>query len=283
MAKLLPVRYYLLTFTLPSQLRYKAYCNQKICYDALLKASVETIRSIAGDSRYLGADPGMTAVLHTHSRRFEIHPHVHIIMPGGGINRKEGIWIQGTQKYMFPKEVLKKLFREKYLACLREAGISYPHSLHEISWVTRIQAAGSGEPALKYLSKYLYRGIIQERNILSDTDGQITFEYVESKTKLRKTRTLPAADFLFLVLKHVLPKRFRRSRDYGFHHGNAKKTLAQIQLLLLHSPPIQLDPEPWKLICPSCGTEMSASPFRRSNEHTFIVRNRGSPVMKMQT
>ena len=134
------------------------------------------------------------------------------------------------------REILKKLFREKYLACLREAGITYPPLLHKIPWVVNIQAVGNGEPALKYLSGYLYSGVIREWNILSDTDGKITFEYEDSETKTRKTRTLPAVDFLFLFLKHVLPKRFRRCRDYGFHHSNARKTLAQIRLLLHFTP-----------------------------------------------
>ena len=285
MTKLLPVRYYLLTFTLPGELRYTAYGHQRICYDALFSASVGTIRAVAGNIRYLGASPGLTAVLHTNSRRLEIHPHIHIIMTGGGINREEGLWIQGKRKYIFPKEILKKLFREKYLACLREAGISYPHSLHENQWVVRIQAAGSGEPAFKYLSKYLYRGVIQERNILSDDNGKITFQYEESRSKQRKTRTLPAADFLFLVLKHVLPKRFRRSRDYGFHHGNAGKTLVQIQLLLHCAPPVMPEPVPWKCLCPCCGREMRAVSTNRANRHFFIpgIRNRGSPDRGVQS
>jgi hypothetical protein len=281
MSKLLPVRYYLLTFTLPSELRHKAYCHQIIFYEALFTAGIETVRSVAGNPIYLGAEPGMTAVLHTHSRRLEIHPHIHIIMRGGGLDRKKGLWIQGTRKYLFPKDVLKELFREKYLACLRDAGIQYPHHLHEMKWVIRIKAAGTGEPALKYLSKYLYRGVIQERNILSDTKGEITFEYEESATKSRKTRTMPAVDFLFLILKHVLPKRFRRSRDYGFLHGNARKSLHRIQLLLHCNPPQALEPEPWRVLCPSCGHKMIAVGFipSVSQKSTYAVRNRGSPVI----
>jgi hypothetical protein len=227
----------------------------------------------------------VTAVLHTHSRRMEIHPHIHIIMPGGGIDRKHGLWIQGSRKYLFPNYILKELFREKYLACLRDAGIPYPHHLHEIQWVVRIQAAGTGEPALKYLSKYLYRGVIQERNIISDIDGKITFEYEESETKQRKIRTLPAADFLFLILKHVLPKRFRRVRDYGFHHGNASKALHQIQLLLHHCPPIMPEPEPWKILCPVCGHPMIAVDLKKGRSPTLIdvVRIRGSPALSVTT
>ena len=283
--KLLPIRYYLLTFTLPSQLRHPAYCHQKIFYNALFTASVGTIRAIAKNSRFLGAKPGMTAVLHTHSRRLEIHPHIHIIMPGGGIDEAESLWIQGRRNYLFPNTILKELFREKFLAGLRKAGISYPPTLHTIQWVVRIQSAGRGEPALKYLSRYLYRGVIQEQNLLDDTDGNITFEYEESATKLRKTRTLPAPDFLFLILKHVLPKRFRRIRDYGFHHGNAKKTLIRIQLILHHAPPILPEPEPWKVLCLSCGAVLIAvARFpATANNCTHVIRNRGSPMQAYRT
>jgi hypothetical protein len=281
MTKLLPVRYYLLTFTLPSELRYPAYCRQKHVYDALFSASVETIRDVAGNPRFLGAEPGITAVLHTHSRRLEIHPHIHIIMPGGGIDKKRGIWIKRVRKYLFPGAILKELFREKFLACLREAGIKYPHHLHEMRWVVRIQSAGTGGPALKYLSKYLYRGVVQEQNIMHDADGKITFEYEESGTRQRKTRTMPAVDFLFLILKHVLPKRFRRSRDYGFHHGNALKTLQQIQLVLNHFPPLIPEPDSWKMLCPICGYPMIASHVKLSPSRAFthLVRIRGSPEM----
>jgi len=280
LAKLLPVRYYLITFTLPSELRYNAYCRQEIFYDALFSAAAETLREIAENPRHLGAEPGMTAALHTHSRKMEIHPHLHIIMPGGGINRKQGLWIQGKRKYLFPKDILKELFREKYLSCLRNAGISYPHHLHEIDWVVNIKSVGNGAPTLKYLSKYLYRGVIQEQNILGDSEGKITFQYQDSETKQWKTRTLPAADFLFLILKHVLPKRFRRSRDYGFLHGNSKKTLLQIQLLLHQSPPIIPESSPFIIHCPSCTAPMIAVKRRWPIYYAFpdIIRIRGSPV-----
>jgi hypothetical protein len=99
-------------------------------------------------------------------------------------------------------------------------------------WVVHCACVGRGLPALLYLSRYLYRGVISEKKILSDHDGQVTFEYLEGRSGQRRTRTLKGEDFLWLVLQHVLPKAFRRVRDYGFLHGNARKTLQLVQLVL---------------------------------------------------
>jgi hypothetical protein len=275
-AKLLPVRYYLLTFTIASELRSTVYRNQRLLYEAMFAAVTETLREVASNPRYLGAEPGMTTVLHTHSRSLLFHPHIHVIMPGGGVDKKIGVWRQGNRNYMFPAAVLKTLFREKFLARCRQIGITYPRSLHRLDWVVNIKAAGRGKPALKYLSKYLYRGVIQERNILSDIDERITFEHEESKTGLRKTRTLPAADFLFLILKHTLPKRFRRTRDHGFLHGNAKRTLRLVLLILRRAPVIpQLAPP--TIQCPFCKARFPLADAFYEKLAPTTTRIRGSP------
>jgi hypothetical protein len=254
--KLLPVAYYLVTFTLPLELRKTAYCRQRTAYEALIKAAVGAMQTVAANPRHLGAEIGITAVLHTNARNLDYHPHVHLIVPAGGIDTKAGVWRTGKRDYLFPVDVLKILFREKFLAALRKAKLYYPKGLHKRPWVVNIRAAGYGEHALEYLSRYLYRGVIHEKNIISDNGGQITFAYRESKTDRRRTRTLRAAEFLFLLVKHVLPKRFRRSRDYGFLHGNAKAKLIAIQLLLRAAPrPALKIPKP-PVACPKCGTAM---------------------------
>src|SRR5690606_34517044 len=117
------------------------------------------------------------------------------------------------------------------LATLNEEGLPIPSGV-PTQWVVDCRHVGKGQTALKYLSRYLYRGVISERNIVADRDGQVTFTYVDSRTGQTRTRTLPAEDFLWLVLQHVLPKGFRRVRDYGFLHGNAKRTLSLVQLVL---------------------------------------------------
>ena len=265
--KLLPVPYYLVTFTLPRELRSTAYCRQRIVYEAMLKAAVSTIQDVAASPKHLGAEPGITAVLHTHARNLDYHPHIHLVVPAGGISTKEKLWKAGKRKYLFPVNILRILFREKFLTALRDAKLYYQRELHKRHWVVHIRAAGQGEHALEYLSKYLYRGVVSERNIISDNAGQITFAYRESKTNRRRTRTLPAADFLFLLLKHVLPKRFRRSRDYGFLHGNAKKKLLAIQLLLRVIPvPVKVIPRP-PITCPKCGTPMIIATVSEAGRH----------------
>jgi len=276
-AKLLPVRYYLVTFTLPKELRNTAYLNQRKVYDALFSASIDTVNDVASNPRHLGARPGMTLVLHSHSRQLNLHPHIHIILPAGGVMPKEQLWKQSSRKYMFPKDVLKILFREKFLARLRNEKIPYPQQLHKMDWVVNIRAAGNGEPAMKYLSKYLYRGVIQERNIISDKNGMITFQYLNSKTRNTDQITLPAADFIMRVIQHVLPKRFRRIRDTGFHHGNAKKTLWKIQVRLAAAPMAVPKTEKPKLTCRFCGACLIIVPKNFNPHDNNLDRIRGSP------
>ncbi len=278
-AKLLPVRYYLLTFTLPAGLRKSTYFNQRKMFNALLKAAKDTVKEVARNPRHLGAEVGMIAVLHTNSRRLDFHPHVHIILPGGGIGSDHSFWIAKSRKYLLPCEVLKRRFRNNFLAQMRDLKIPYSKSLHRIDWVVNIRAAGSGEPALMYLSKYLYKGVIQEKNILNHDAGIVTFQYKESDTDMLRTRSLPAADFLFLLLSHTLPKRFRRVRDYGFLHGNARKTLQKIQIILRSTPtptPSRKS-NPYKFRCPDCGAVeiVITYNFRRLFESTPQIR--GSP------
>ena len=123
------------------------------------------------------------------------------------------------------------MFRARFLEALNKAGLSVPDSLPH-KWVVDCTHVGKGLSALKYLSRYLYRGVILENNIVSSKDGNVTFKYVESRTGKTRFRTVKGEDFLWLVLQHVLPKGFRRLRDYGFLHGNAKKLLSLVQLVL---------------------------------------------------
>lgn len=274
--KLLPVPYYLVTFTIPSQLRTTVYSHQRLLYEALFTAAVATVQEVASNPRHLGAEPGITAVLHTNTRRLDYHPHIHLLIPAGGLDTKEQLWIPGKRDYLFPVAALRKLFRGKFLAVLRNNRLPYSKDMHAQDWCVNIRSAGFGEHALEYLSRYLYRGVISEDNIIAEINGKITFTYREGGTHIRKTRTLPAADFLYLILQHVLPKRFRRVRDFGFLHGNAKQKLRTIQLLL--KAPIQILPtKPSKraIPCPRCGTDMDILLTRKRKKHNYYAR--GSP------
>jgi len=173
----------------------------------------------------------MTAVLHTHSRRLNYHPHIHVIIPAGGLNTKRRCWISHRKRFLFSQRNLAKVFRARLLHGLQHGGLTLPPGVPK-KWVVDCRHVGEGLPALKYLSRYLYRGVISEKNIINDDGTHVTFNYRCSQTDTWKQRRLPGADFLRLLFRHVLPKGLRRVRDYGFLHGNAKLTLQRIQLIL---------------------------------------------------
>jgi len=234
--KLLPVNYFMATFTLPEQLRALAKANPKVVYSLLFKCAVETLKTFARNKKGFHAELAMTAVLHTHTRRLDYHPHVHIVVPAGGVHRARREWRTLKGKYLFNGRALAAKFRGALLRALSEAGFTVP--ITPKKWVTQCQRVGRGLPALQYLSRYLYRGVISNKNIIKNDGNEVTFRYTESNTGDVKTRTLQGEEFVALVLQHTLPKGFRRARDYGFLHGNAKRLLKTIQYILCVETPI---------------------------------------------
>jgi hypothetical protein len=260
--KLLPVEYFMATFTLPYEIRFLVWDNQALVYDLLFACVSSTLKDFGVNPKNLGANIGMTAILHTHNRRLDYHPHIHVVVPGGGVDKARKQWKKKKDKYLFNEFALAKVFRARVLEALNKAGLSAPNSLPR-KWVVDCTHVGKGLPALKYLSRYLYRGVILENNIVSSKDGNVTFKYVESRSGKTGYRTLKGEDFLWLVLQHVLPKGFRRVRDYGFLHGNAKKLLSLVQMILQvlieactpRSRPV--------FKCPKCQAPMLIMAFRR--------------------
>ena len=189
----------------------------------------------------------MTGVLHTHTRTLDYHPHVHFIVPGGGIVTKDKAthWKSIDENYLINEFALAKVFRGILLNLLIENCLSFPRNLKG-QWVAHIKNIGRGEKALRYLSRYLYRGVINQNNIRTQ-GGEVSFSYEESKTKQRKTKTLSAPHFIWKLMQHVLPRGFRRVRDYGFLHANAKRLLLQVQLAL--GITVASVPEKKKTIC----------------------------------
>jgi hypothetical protein len=261
-AKLLPVEYFMVTFTLPRQLRSLAWRNQTVMYNILFAVARSTLTDFGLNPDNLGAQLGMTAMLHTHSRRLGYHPHLHVIVPGGGVDRARRQWKKKKDKYLFNEAALAKVFRARFLAAMKAAQLTIPDDLPD-QWVADCKRVGKGEHALAYLSRYLYRGVISEKNIVAHRNGKVTFRYIEGKTRKTQTRTLKGEDFLWLVLQHVLPKGFRRVRDYGFLHGNAKKRLSLVQLVL-HLVMKARAPRPRPVFkCPRCQSPMQILGFVR--------------------
>ena len=163
--------------------------------------------------------PGAIAVLHIHSRRLDYHPHVHLVMPAAAIDAIKRLWRtksrNNKKSYLFNHKALAKVFRAKMLDAIKQEGLEFPISTPE-KWVVDCKSVGSGEKALIYLGRYLYRGVIQEKDIIACQEGKVTFRYQNNKTKRMEFRTVSGAKFLWLILQHVLPKGFRRARNFGF-------------------------------------------------------------------
>ena len=260
-AKLLPVEYFMVTFTLPVELRRLAKARQKQMYALLFQCAVSTLKDFGINEKGLNAELAMTAILHTHTRRLAYHPHVHVIVPGGGVNKRHNEWKPVKGKYLFNGRKLAAVFRGRMLAAIEAAGLRSP--LTPKQWVVQCQHVGRGRPALQYLSRYLYRGVISNKNIVSDDGTYVTFQYKDSHTESMMTRTLRGEDFIALVLQHTLPKGFRRARDYGFLHGNAKRLLRIVQWVLQVSIPSFKNRQRPKFICARCQAPMVIIGFHR--------------------
>jgi hypothetical protein len=254
---LVPATYFLVTFTLPAQLRRLAWAHQRVVYEALMRCAWETLKTFSLNDPKLAGTPGALVVLHTHNRQLGFHPHVHVCLPAAALNAQERLWrtkvqlgkTPGSQQparggYLFSHKALGKVFAAKVRAALVEAGLNVPANVLSnvlaqlpAQWVVDCKAVGDGQAALRYLGRYLYRGVISEKDILRCKDGLVTFRYRDAKSNKTATRTLPGADFLWLLLQHVLPKGFQRARNFGFLHHNSRRALQLLQLLYLHLRP----------------------------------------------
>lgn len=270
--KQVPGAYFLLTFTLPAELRPLAWAHQRTLYALMRQCGWETIRTFSFNDKSLQGTPGAVAVLHTHSRRLNYHPHVHLPMPAGAIDTRRRLWRikrekgKDSPKYLFNHKALATMFRAKLLAALTDAGLALPGHYPE-KWGVDCKHVGSGEKALIYLGRYLYRGVIQEKDILACENGQVPFRYQNGKTRKREHRTVSGVEFLRLLLQRVLPKGFRRARNFGFLHPNSKRLIQLLQYLHKLIPTqAEITKRP-ALRCRCCGGEMT------------IVRTRIMPAL----
>ncbi|MGB5179676.1 MAG: transposase [Gammaproteobacteria bacterium] len=259
--KQVPAEYFLLTFTLPAELRSLAWCHQRLLYALMIQCVWETVRTFSQNYKQLQGIPGAIAVLHTHSRCLDFHPHVHLVMPAAAMDAVKGLWRtkggKSKKPYLFNHKALAKVFRAKLLSAISDAGLALPSSYPE-EWVVDCKSVGTGEKALVYLGRYLYRGVIQEKDIVACQDGKVTFRYQNSKTKHIEYRTVTGEQFLWLFLQHVLPKGFRRARNFGFLHPNSKQLIRLLQYLLGLdlSRALRLLKKRPQMICPCCGARM---------------------------
>jgi hypothetical protein len=262
MKKQVPAEYFLLTFTLPAEFRALTWAHQSVVYELLMRCCWETVRTFSQNDKQLHGKPGAIAVLHTNTRQLEFHPHVHLVMPAAAVDAKRRRWRtkrRGKTKagYLFSQKALAKVFRAKILTGIEAAGLTLPRRYPE-KWVVDCKSVGSGEKALIYLGRYLYRGVIAEKDIVACDNGQVSFRYRNAKTGKMERRTVSGAHFLWLALQHVLPKGFRRARNFGFLHPNCKRLIALLHVLLKFAPGQAMA---WfkqraPILCTCCGAVM---------------------------
>jgi hypothetical protein len=252
--KQVPAEYFMITFTLPYQFRRITWYKQRLVYSILFNCVWQTLQDFASNDRKLGGAPGAVAILHTHSRELNFHPHIHIVMPAATIDHKYGLWAHKPGRYLFNHKALAKVFRAKMLHAFTQNTIPIPDHYPQ-DWVVDCKQVGKGKKALLYLGQYLYRGVIREKDILSCQNGIVTFRFLNSKTKTWQYKTLPAVDFIWLVIKHVLPRGFRRARNFGFMHPNCKRLMRIIQWMF-RLKPFSVKQVRNKIICPCCGSLM---------------------------
>ncbi|GGB11437.1 putative transposase y4qJ [Brucella endophytica] len=284
-ADLLPVGYFHVVFTLPTEIADIAFQNKALVYDLLFKAASETMLTIAADRKHLGARIGITAVLHTWGSAMTHHPHVHMIVPGGGIAPDGNRWISSRPAFLLPVRLLGKLFRRLFLTRLiglhdagrlgfyglmshlaeRRAFLHHLVPVRKKRWVVYAKAPFAGpEAVLAYLSRYTHRVAISNRRLIAFDESGVTFRYKDYRrvgADRQQIMTIAADEFIRRFLIHVLPRGFHRIRHYGLLAGSARKaSLALARELLNVAAPTDDDtpdtPDDFRTPCPCCGGRM---------------------------
>jgi hypothetical protein len=286
-AELLPVEYFHLVFTLPATLNSIALQNPRVVYGLLFRATSDTLQQVAADPDHLGAEIGFFAVLHTWGQNLRHHPHVHCVVPGGGIAPDASRWIACRPGFFLPVRVLSRVFRGKFLSLLRNAfdrgRLAFKGNLNPLvdpevfrrrladsartEWVVHAKPPfGGPQQVLKYLARYTHRVAISNNRLVATEGDEVSFHWKDyAHGGKQKTMTLKAIEFVRRFLLHVLPAGFVRIRHYGFLANRVCREKLDLcrRLLAALAPPVGVksDPEPMRAVearlephaCPACG------------------------------
>ena len=231
--ELLAVPYFHLVFTLPQELHPVIRRHQKMAYGVLMRAAARSLMKLAADPRYVGGQPGILAVLHTWTTTLNYHPHVHCLVPAGGVS-PEGRWVTARKDYLVPVKALALIFRGLFLELLRKAlpQQPIPSSVWNKKWVVYCKPTVQGsEQVLQYLARYVHRVALANSRLVRIDDDQVTFRYQHRQERQWKTMTLPAMEFIRRFLQHVLPRGTHKVRYYGFWNPAQRQLLRRIQLV----------------------------------------------------
>jgi hypothetical protein len=232
--ELLPVPYFHVTFTLPHRLCEVVRRHQKITYGALMQTAAQSLMKLAADPRYVGGTIGILAVLHTWGGPLAYHPHVHCLVPAGGV--RDGQWVPARKEYFVPVKALSKIFRAKFRDFFRSElpNLEIPTSVWRQKWVVFAKPAVQGvDKVLDYLGRYVHRIAITNNRILAMDNGRVTFRYKDTREARWRTTSLPAFEFIRRFLQHVLPKGAHKVRYYGLWAPSNRKRLRQLQVAFM--------------------------------------------------
>ena len=283
--ELLGVNYFHVVFTLPQELSALALQNKRAVYDLLLQASAQTLTEIAADPQHLGAEIGFLSVLHTWGQNLQAHPHVHCVIPAGGLSADHSRWVHPKYHFFLPVKVLSRVFRGKFVAGLKRLfrqkklrflgklkALEHPKAFHSFlrqlfhqDWVVYAKPPfGGPEYVLHYLARYTHRVAISNHRLISLTDGEVTFRWKDYANGNKKRKmTVTAEEFLRRFLLHVLPRGFVRIRHFGFLAApRRRESIAVCRQVLAQTPRMQppapevTAPSPTAWPCPCCGGPM---------------------------
>jgi hypothetical protein len=260
--RLLPVPYFLVTFTVPEQLRFVFTARPDMLHDLFFAAAGAALQEVARRPRLLGAELGFVGVLHTWGRQLQHHPHLHFIVPGGGLSADGKRWVYSRQPdWLLPAKAIAAAFRDRFEAALREHArdlhAQVPDAVWRIKWGVDTHPAGTGVQVVRYLARYVCRTAISDERIVRATDEAVTFRYIDSQTKQRRECMLSADEFMRRYLQHVLPPGQHRVRYFGWMHPAAKRRRIIVETLLAKAivvRPARPAPPKWHLQCRHCGT-----------------------------
>jgi hypothetical protein len=291
-AELLPVAYYHIVFTLPHELNKIAKCHPKELYNALFYAAWNTIKTLSKDPKYIGAKTGMTAVLHTWGQQLWLHPHLHCIVPGGGIT-KQGKWknAKNKDKYIFPQKAMAKMYRAKFVAHLRASGVVIPQSVGKVifskKWIVYAkQPFSSPKTVVEYLGRYTHKIAISNHRLTSIEENEIQFTYKDyRKAGKQFTAKLSSSEFLRRFCLHILPKGYIRMRHYGILASKNKAKELNIAKKDLGEAPWERLKIDWKTIAEEVlkvdVTKCSKCKVGVMEISHIIYPQRGPPVFKI--
>ena len=260
-----PGAHFMVTFTVPEEIREFMRSNQRIAYAALFAASTDAMKKLAQDPKYIGGDlPGFFGVLHTWGRQLQYHPHIHFVVPGGAISSKDGSWHPSNPTFYLPVLALSPIYRAKFRYRLEKAGLlgQVPSEVWKKDWNVNCQAVGDAEGSIKYLAPYVFRVAISDNRIIKVENDKVFISYKKQKSNRLRTLELGAMEFIRRFLQHVLPTGFMKVRYYGFLNAASNMSLDEVRAKIelaygfTITMPKKVKEQLPPLVCRKCGVKL---------------------------